>query len=395
MIAALKPLSHYGLTAERGFLSAFEADEVDLPPFLDPVVSAAQQLSDLLTTGRIRHWLNALRLLDLRQFVAEADESQVRVAMLRYAFLVQAYIWGECEPPRVLPASLAVPIVTLADALGQYPLLPYSSYVLDNWGRIDKAGPIALDNIRMVQNFLGGQDENWFVLVHVAIEARAGQALDYGTLLVEASATGQTAKVTALLAEMHQVWERINALFDRMPERCDPYIYFRRVRPYIHGWKNNPALPQGLIYEGVERFGGRPQAFCGQTGSQSSIIPAMDALFGIVHENDVLREFLKELHAYRPPLHRRFIEDMALSSTLRAFCVAEGSAEIREAFNACVEQIARFRTRHLEYAARYINKQAASATGNDSNIGTGGTPFMRYLKKHRDENRAQTISGPA
>ena len=391
MVTALKPLSHYGLSAERGFLSSFEADGVQLPPLLEPMVEAAGSLSGLLTTGRVRHWLSALPLLDLRQFIAEADEAQVRVAMVRYAFLVQAYVWGEKEPPAVLPANLAMPIVALADALGQHPLLPYSAYVLDNWSRIDKGGPIALDNIRMVQNFLGGQDENWFVLVHVAIEAQAGQALDHGVQLVEASATGDARKVIGLLIEMNGVWERINALFDRMPERCDPYIYFQRVRPYIHGWKNNPALGAGLIYEGVERFGGQPQAFCGQTGSQSSIVPAMDALFGVTHENDALREFLKELHAYRPPLHRRFIEDMALDSTLRAFCVAEGSAEIKTAFNACVEQIARFRTRHLEYAASYINKQAAASAGNDTDVGTGGTPFMRYLKKHRDENRAQTI----
>ena len=32
-----------------------------------------------------------------------------------------------------------------------------------------------------------------------------------------------------------------------------------------------------------------------------------------------------------------------------------------------------------------------SGDGNDTEVGPGGTPFMKYLKKHRDENRAQTI----
>jgi len=157
------------------------------------------------------------------------------------------------------------------------------------------------------------------------------------------------------------------------------------VRAYLHGWKNNPALPEGLIYEGVERFAGQPQQCIGQTGSQSSIVPAMDALFAVSHEHDSLREFLIELHAYRPPLHRQLIDDLAQSSYLRAFAKTQ-SQSLKDAFNACMEAIATFRTRHLEYAARFISQQA----GKDV-AGTGGTPFMRYLKKHRDENRAQVI----
>jgi indoleamine 2,3-dioxygenase len=76
---------------------------------------------------------------------------------------------------------------------------------------------------------------------------------------------------------------------------------------------------------------------------------------------------------------------------LRDFVSASGNRALKDAFNACLEQSARFRTRHLEYAASYINKQAGSIAGNDPDVGTGGTPFMRYLKKHRDENRAQTV----
>ena len=384
-------LSDYGLSRERGFLSHYEIDAIALPTLFDEVKQAADDLSDLLTSGRVRHWLGQLADPGLEDWAREAAEEQVRTAMVHYSFLVQAYVWGEPEAPTSLPANLARPIVAIADRLGQAPLLPYSAYVLDNWARLDKAGAIDLENIRMVQNFLGGADENWFVMVHVAIEAEAGVLLDDAVKLIAAADAGDPAEAERLLVEMNEAWERIYAHFARMPERCDPYIYFQRVRPYIHGWANNPALGEGLLYEGIDRFEGRPQAYRGQTGSQSSIVPAMDALFGVGHSDDPLKRFLDELHHYRPVQHRRFVEDLAAHSKLRPFVESSGSASLKDAFNACIEQVARFRTRHLEYAASYINKQMGSLKGNDPDVGTGGTPFMKYLKKHRDENRAQVL----
>ena len=384
-------LSDYGLSRTRGFLSHYEIDEIALPAAFDPIVAAADDLSALLTSGRVRHWLERLPDPVIAEWAVTAPQEQVRTAMVRYSFLVQAYVWGEPEAPRHLPANLARPIVALADRRGQAPLLPYSGYVLDNWSRIDKSGGITLDNIRMHQNFLGGIDENWFVLVHVAIEAEAGVILDSAVELVKAATAGDAGACESLLHETDLAWERIYAAFKRMTERCDPYVYFHRVRPYIHGWANNPALDGGLIYEGVEKFGGKPQALRGQTGSQSSIVPTMDALLGVRHSDDPLKHFLDELHHYRPILHRRFIEDLGAKSILRAFVAQAGSPALREAFNANLEQVARFRTRHLEYAANYINKQAGSIAGNDPDVGTGGTPFMKYLKKHRDENRAQVV----
>jgi len=385
-------ITSYGLSRERGFLSHYEIDEITLPSQFDEIRSAAEKLSGLLSTGRVRHWLDRLPDPQIEEWAKTAPEEQVRTAMVHYGFLVQSYVWGEADPPKHLPANLARPMVALGERLDQAPLLPYSAYVLDNWTRLDKSGPVSLDNIRMVQNFSGGDDENWFVLVHVAIEAEAGVLLDNAAKLVTlADANGDPADAEHLLLEMHAAWERIYEHFARMPERCDPYVYFHRVRPYIHGWANNPALDGGLIYEGVEKYDGEPQAFRGQTGSQSSIVPAMDALFQVHHSDDPLKSFLDELHHYRPVNHRRFIEDLAKHSRLRSYVSESDSKELREAFNACLEQTTRFRTRHLEYAASYINKQAGSIAGNDPDVGTGGTPFMRYLKKHRDENRDQMV----
>ncbi len=384
-------LTEYNITPERGFLSNFDSDKTILPNSLLSIRDAAMALPRTILSGHLRQNIEALPFVDLTDFCASASLAERRMAMVHYSFLVQAYVWGEAEPPQLLPKCLALPIWQLGASIEQPPLLTYSSYVLDNWGRIDDAGPIDLSNIYMIQPFLGGQDEAWFVLIHVAIEARAGEMLATLPALLQACRDQDLETLESGLSAMTTVWEDMNDIFDQMPERCDPYVYFHRVRPWIHGWKDNPALGEGLIYEGVEETNGKPQAFRGQTGSQSSIVPSMDAFLGIDHAGDPLRAYLDQLHIYRPPEHRKFIDDIRMNSILRPFIQSVDSPTLSGLYNACVENLTRFRTRHLEYAASYINKQSKGGAGNTSDVGTGGTPFMKYLKKHRDEAAAHML----
>lgn len=71
-----------------------------------------------------------------------------------------------------------------------------------------------------------------------------------------------------------------------MTEKCDPRIYHQRVRAPMGGWRNNPALPKGLVYEGVSN---EPVQLYGETGAQSSILHAFDAVLGISHDEGWLR----------------------------------------------------------------------------------------------------------
>ena len=389
---ALLRLSDYEISKDLGFLSPYNPSSTELPDFFSPVQQMASELPKILTTGLVRARLSNLPTLDLQDFCATATDAQKRVAMVHYSFLVQSYVWGEADAPSSLPECLARPIWQLADAIGQKPLLTYSAYVLDNWALLDADGGIDLSNIHMVQHFLGGQDETWFVTVHVAIEATAGQMLAQIPVSFEAVANKDENALQSSLQTISESWDSILAIFDRMPERCDPFIYYQRVRPWIHGWKDNPALGAGLVYEGVEAAGETPQAFRGQTGSQSSIVPTMDAFFGIQHASDPMKAYLDELHAYRPPAHRAFIDTVRQESKVRDFIEASQLEGLRSLYNECISKLAQFRTKHLEYAASYINKQAKSADGNDTDIGTGGTPFMKYLKKHRDEVNQQLLN---
>ncbi|MBI3303307.1 MAG: hypothetical protein HYZ72_14675, partial [Deltaproteobacteria bacterium] len=255
------------------------------------------------------------------------------------------------------------------------------------------AGPVALGNIVLLQNFLAGVDEEWFILVHVDIEAKVAPALGAIGPAQAAVVADQGEALEHHLTTVASALERAYATLLRMPERCDPYIYYRRVRPYIHGWKNHPALPDGVIYEGVDTYGGAPQQFRGETGAQSSIIPSLDAALGIAHKDDPLRPYLVEMRDYMPPEHRAFIEAIEHGPSIRQYVIKHRHdyPALRDAYNACVHWIGRFRSTHLEYAGRYIHHQSQHGLDNPTNVGTGGTPFMPYLKKHRDETAAHQI----
>ena len=113
---------------------------------------------------------------------------------------------------------------------------------------------------------------------------------------------GNTSKI-----ELQNIFlKKVNNIFSRMPEKCDPYVYYHRVRPYIFGTKDNPNLKKGLIYDG--EFNNKAQFFRGETGAQSSIIPFLDGVLGIYHSKDSLRHYLNEMRDYMPPKHRKMIE---------------------------------------------------------------------------------------
>lgn len=374
--------------AQRGFLPA--TDPLGrLPAPFDEWEHLSAELPKLLATTHVRSFLERASEPDLAKLSSDAELER---AMLLLSYFGHAYVWGEPRAPFRLPPNLARPWAAVAKRLGRPPVLSYASYALHNWRRVDPAGPVAIGNIVLLQNFLGGIDEEWFILVHVDIEARAAAALVEMPVAQRAAADGDTAALEHSLGRVARALEGMYATLTRMTELCDPYIYYQRVRPYIHGWKNNPALPDGLIYDGVDDFAGKPQKYAGETGAQSSIIPALDGALGVAHRDDPLRPYLVDMRNYMPPAHRAFIESVERGPSVRAYVEQHKAHEgLVETYNACTIWIERFRSKHLEYAATYIYKQAQSSIANPTTVGTGSTPFMPYLKKHRDETTEHLI----
>lgn len=377
------------MSEERGFLPIRDPLR-RLNRAFDDWEMLAAELPHLLSARAFGKRLEQLPQLDpIYLYPNEGERAHMLLSFFMHAYLWEE--WRENKVRSVIPANFAVPYAAVSRMVGRPPILSYVSYALQNWRRINPAGPIALDNIALLQYFLGGLDEAWFTLVHVEIEAHAGAAMSTLVRAQEAAMFDKQKECEEWLDRLVKALERMNAAFARMPERCDPYIYYNRVRPWIHGTKNHPLLPHGVIYEGVEEFGGKPQKFRGETGAQSSIAPALDAGLGVVHEPSVLSEHLLEMRQYMPPGHRSFIAAVESRPAIRA--IASKHAALHEVFNACIDGIWRFRKTHYEYAALYIYGQEKKKGhgANPTGVGTGGTSFMESLKKHLDETLAAKI----
>jgi indoleamine 2,3-dioxygenase len=368
----------------RGFLPA-EDPLPRLPARFEEWEAVAADLPALVAARRVRRAVDALPPFDAGALSSEREFARAKVLL---AHVSNCYVWTEAPVIDRLPARLAVPWHAVAVRLGMPPMLTYSDWALHKWRRYDSSETASVGNLALTLSCGGSVDEAWFVLVHVSIEALAAPGL---AALPHMQAAAAREDEDALVESCAALWtslQAMRAMLLRMYEHCDPYVYFHRVRPFMFGWRNNPALPAGMIYEGVAEYGGRPMQFYGETGAQSTVIPSVDAALGIAHEHDEMREYLRAMLDYAPPAHRAFVESLAAGPSVRAYVRHCAAPKLIEAYDACIDSVEQFRSLHMQLAADYIFKQNREAA-----LGTGGTSFMTYLGKHRSETHSARLAG--
>ena len=348
----------------RGFLPA--ADPLTRFPH-DSALAVLDTLGhDLPSLLQDRGFRSYVRSLSPPSLPAEGvSEEELRLYYVRLGFLASAYInqVGE-EPVKVLPRNVAVPLCDVCVRLRRPPILSYDGYALYNWKRFDPNGPIALGNIDTIQNFVHLYDEHWFILVHVEIEARAAAILAAIDRAERALALTDFEAVDAVVATIAEtVWGQVGVL-KRIPEKMDPALYYRTFRPYIRFFER-------VVYEGVDTA---PMNHRGETGAQSSVMPALVAFFKIPHRPTELTNHLADMRRFMPSEHRALLERIEAMPPVREHVS-------REHWNDALKAMAAFRAFHLELARSYI------AQWVDDPRGTGGTPYLRWLAQLIEETR--------
>lgn len=374
----IEQLADYDIDPVRGFLPPVDPLE-QLPDAFARWERIASQLPALLMTHRLRPALDRLPALDPARL---EDEKQRRRALLLLSIFANACVWAGDPPARRIPRGVAVPLCELAGHFDLPPIVVYASLMLYNWRRLDPNGPIDLDNLTTLQLFRGGIDEQWFYLVTLVIEAKGAPALP---AMVEIQRAVVSDRPDLVAPQLHVVREAIGdatATLLRMPEQCDPYIFYHHIRRYLTGWE-----APGVVYEGVSD---EPRMCLGGSAAQSTLIQALDAGLGVQHPGEESGPFLRAMRAYMPRPHRRFVEALERGPSLRQFVIdrRQRYPVLRDAYNACVRALGEFRQKHIEIAVRYITRQAAT---KEEAKGTGGTNFAVFLGRARKETGEHEI----
>lgn len=335
---------------------------------------------------------------------------------------------------KVLPPQITVPLLQVSEHFDLPPAATYAGLVLWNFeSTSDDFGD--LDALKAVTTFTGTEDESWFYMLSVALEAQTAGAIPCMVQAMEATHTRDYDAIYKGLETMMAHIRKIDALLERMYEKCDPALFYSSIRPWLAGSMNMEAagLPNGVFYdEGDGR--GAWKKFMGGSNGQSSIIQFLDIALGVEHTGGVDDEppktcpvsgmagdemtascpvsgtkekvmgYHEKVRAYMPEPHRRFLKNLARMGSVQALAMTPQAGpeheKLRELHEAACKTMGDFRRKHIQVVTRYViipsTRQAAGTNVNLASAsskaegaaelkGTGGTSLRDFLKQSRDE----------
>ncbi|XP_075063317.1 indoleamine 2,3-dioxygenase 2 [Mixophyes fleayi] len=375
------------ISEEYGFILQDPLDK--LPEYYKPWMDIAEHLPDLIETKKLRDEIKSMPELDIQHL---RGHRQLRLARVILSHMVMGHVWqnGETGGVKVLPRTLAVPYHKLSQSLGLPLIMVHADFALANWRRKDPTGPLTIENMTTIVSLPGGDSLQGFVLVTLLVEVAAIPAVKTIIQAVRAVQHDDTQALLSALQDMEQSINGMSEALQLMHDYVDSDVYYNTIRTFLSGWKNNPNMPGGLIYEGVSE---EPLCFSGGSAAQSSVYHALDELLGIQHLPESA-DFLRQNRQYMLPAHRGFIKWVQEVPGLPAYVLRSEDPTLLTAFNQCISALTQHRSLHIRIVSKYVNvagirsRQKTSQDGQQGQEqqerGTGGSHAISFLKSVRD-----------
>ncbi|EIT83614.1 indoleamine 2,3-dioxygenase family protein [Aspergillus oryzae 100-8] len=417
-------LDEYGVSLQNGFLPHSPPLKTMENPYYWPWEHIVSDLPDHIRFRTIRQAVETLPVLSTSKLQGEPEW---RRAYLLLAYLTHAYIWGGEKPKDVLPPAISSPFLEVSSHLELPPCATYAALNLWNYATSDPNADLTdPDLLSVTASFTGTKDEEWFLMISVALEAKGAQLIPLMLDTIHAVSIDDAQLACDSLLALSEGLKELRTLLERMYEKNRPSVFYHQLRPLLAGSKNmaSAGLPNGVFYD-IGDGQGQWHQYSGGSNAQSSLIQTFDIFLGVEHiatggmkTNDAVQPrakngFMQEMRNYMPGPHRRFLEMLTRVSNVRAYALShKANSPIRDAYNAAVMSLGVFRDSHIQIVTRYIimaakakpptneSTQVNLATSTTTHMrdknekltggihGTGGTDLIPFLKQTRDTTKA-------
>lgn len=307
----------------------------------------------------------------------------------------------------IVPASIAIPWVSLSKQLDIPPILTYATSVLWNWNLRDPSLGFQDDNVFVTTTFSGTTSEEHFFKTSVLIEKRGVAALTLMRRSLDEAFIGDSLarrRISRNLQLLSRVIEDLTKFVHDMRLGCDPSTFYWGIRPWFNGgdsFVDKETGEKGWIYEGVEEYQGKRKVLMGPSAGQSSLIHSLDVFLGVDHSRKAERvqsasaeenaTFMEKMQIYMPGHHRNFLTHLKsisfsteeeipmeteendeeeeeehqndkhpLRSLMRVQegkCMTPAVEMLQKSYNDTLDSLKHFRDEHMRIATMYIIQQ--------------------------------------
>ncbi|XP_045927088.1 indoleamine 2,3-dioxygenase 2-like [Micropterus dolomieu] len=384
----------FDISEKLGFI--LEEPLTNLPDYYRVWLDLANNITHLIESRKLRDLVHKMPVLSPHLL---NNHRELRLAHLALGFISMGYVWqeGQHAPAQILPKALAWPYWLVSRRLGLPPILTYADSVLANWKLRDPTGEMESGNMDLIFSFPGGETCRGFFIVSLLVEMAASSGITGALEVMHAMKTSDLINIQKGLVKVTLSLKKMKETFKLIHNHVDPTVFHGTLRIFVSGWRDNPMLPRGLLYEGVSN---EPIFLSGGSAAQSSAIQCFDALLCTQHEDET-GTFLARMRDYMPPAHRQLIETLSVCPSLRDFILAHSSSDLCQAYNSCVSALVDLRNYHIHTVAKYVVVPGNHAHGMGCPLrgvgtalnatGTGGSSLMVFLKSVRNTTQKALI----
>jgi len=370
---------------QNGFLPSATRPR-ELPPPFDIYQEIASHIPAEVRDGTFGKTINDLPQLAINGLPPEYHS----LLKMTLSVLTQVFVWEPVARKKgtartVVPSQLSVPLVEVAETLGEPPVFTYADHTLRNWTLRDPSRSFLPDNIDTVFSYSGGEDERSFVAVHVYYESIAVDVISACSRAQKHAINQSEIGFSDAMARLSELIREMSHRFAGVKDTVSPEAFRKELRVFLMGWRN-------IVKMHYENCKFDASNLRGETGAQSSLLPYIEATVGTLPPHasnsrvqkalDVYHDFLQ----YQPKDHRHFLQNALQYTQIRRFAQSCDRSEVQEAYNDVVHAVIAFRRLHLSVIHDYIG------AGAESSRGTGGSLYNEYIDGLLSANRYQLLN---